>query len=208
MTQTNVLPESAIEWIPFLQAQLHVCPHEHEEKISRALFQLLLTGSFHGKDLWVRQMYESNSPLPDTNLPRFLKNVRVSFGMDEKRTANLEERIIMLECLASISKRNIRMIELVNDDDEKEYKEILFLFDEKQDKKNEAVGIELAKKYLEGSILFTGFQSHQFLIIWSYWRMVHHEEHTFILHPKLVDFENIFKNKNVATLSEFIYQAP
>lgn len=156
------IPKTAMEWIQFLHRRLAAATSKDDEKkTAKALFQLISTAEFEGKDLLLTSLREQNAnanvnakPFDQYVVPA-LKEAKISFTLG-KKPATLEQRILLFRAIASIVKRNIQIDEVMKSEKSKSLQDLFAVTLDVQD---------LAAWYSENKQSLTSQQTQEFLSV-------------------------------------------
>lgn len=161
-------PETALEFIEHVHALLQKSPSVSKtQRLGRALMQLLMTGSFHGSDLFVQHNNEECAPAADLSqhLPTWAKHTRHSFEIGNIK-ATSAQILFYLQCLASLVKRGFQL-----DDGVPAHCTALLSLISMPETSTELDKItecdRIARQFKQLSNLTTT-QTHSFLMLWSF----------------------------------------
>lgn len=166
------------------------------------MFQLLLTGSFDGADVFDKSKASSSQP-------RFLSNVRLVFGVGGN-AAMPNQCLFYMQCLASLVKRdfNLEYDNLVPDTKDNVHMQqlcTLFNFDVEEEsndvhQKQETLCFALAKQFSSKQAEMTIQQRHVFLVLWSFWAISKYKTMPLSNYTiDLMDFKSLLPCTNITT---------
>jgi len=182
----NPLPDSPLAWMKYLWSMLTSNPpptHSHQQRIARALTQLIFTGSFDGADLFKRLHGEAVAPV-STPVPKFLEQARVSFPIGTI-PATADQKLFYMRCLASVVKRGFRltdalppgcselstfMIEAPSDESSTAPQSSAYYVVTVAERRMTALG-QLADRHASSASRWTAPEKHAFLAVWAFMTM-------------------------------------